>query len=186
MPRREFVDARGIDIEPQRIELATELDRQRQPYVAQSDDADACVGRVAHVTPSLVPGVGIEPTWPRGRGILSPLRLPVSPSGRGAIIACCRQRRCKKEGARRRLEDGGRGRNRTGVRGFAIRCITTLLLGHRDHCSTKAWNWKRKTPANRGLSRSGAGKGARTLDLNLGKVAFYQLNYSRSLSFLKL
>ena len=29
----------------------------------------------------LVPGAGIEPAWPCGRGILSPLRLPVSPSG---------------------------------------------------------------------------------------------------------
>ncbi len=30
----------------------------------------------------LVPGAGIEPARPRGRGILSPLRLPVSPPGR--------------------------------------------------------------------------------------------------------
>src|SRR5690348_13342021 len=29
-----------------------------------------------------VPGAGIEPAWPRGRGILSPLRLPVSPPRR--------------------------------------------------------------------------------------------------------
>ena len=28
------------------------------------------------------------------------------------------------------FEGGGRGRNRTGVGGFAIRCITILLLGH--------------------------------------------------------
>ena len=28
-------------------------------------------------------------------------------------------------------------------------------------------------------SEAGAGKGARTLDLNLGKVALYQLSYSR-------
>ena len=27
----------------------------------------------------LVPETGIEPVWPCGRGILSPLRLPVSP-----------------------------------------------------------------------------------------------------------
>ena len=30
----------------------------------------------------------------------------------------------------RGFQDGGRGRNRTGVGGFAIRCITILLLGH--------------------------------------------------------
>ena len=29
----------------------------------------------------MVPGVGLEPTRPNGRGILSPLRLPISPSG---------------------------------------------------------------------------------------------------------
>ena len=30
----------------------------------------------------LVPGAGVEPARPKGRGILSPLRLPISPSGR--------------------------------------------------------------------------------------------------------
>ena len=30
----------------------------------------------------MVPGEGVEPTWPCGRGILNPLRLPVSPSRR--------------------------------------------------------------------------------------------------------
>ena len=29
----------------------------------------------------MVPGTGIEPVQPFGRGILSPLRLPISPSG---------------------------------------------------------------------------------------------------------
>ena len=29
----------------------------------------------------VVPGAGFEPAHPNGRGILSPLRLPVSPSG---------------------------------------------------------------------------------------------------------
>ena len=31
----------------------------------------------------VVPGAGIEPAWPCGRRILSPMRLPVSPSGHG-------------------------------------------------------------------------------------------------------
>ena len=30
----------------------------------------------------MVPGAGLEPARPQGRGILSPLRLPVSPPGR--------------------------------------------------------------------------------------------------------
>src|SRR3954466_12783003 len=32
----------------------------------------------------LVPGEGIEPTWCRHRGILSPVRLPIPPSRRGS------------------------------------------------------------------------------------------------------
>src|SRR5438067_12768090 len=32
----------------------------------------------------MVPGVGIEPTWCRHRGILSPVRLPIPPSRRRA------------------------------------------------------------------------------------------------------
>src|SRR6185437_334406 len=34
----------------------------------------------------LVPGAGVEPAWPCGRGILSPLRIPVSPPGPVAIV----------------------------------------------------------------------------------------------------
>ena len=32
----------------------------------------------------MVPGLGVEPRWPEGQGILSPLRLPVSPPRRGS------------------------------------------------------------------------------------------------------
>ena len=35
----------------------------------------------------MVPGAGIEPAQPYGRGILSPLRLPVPPPGRGALLS---------------------------------------------------------------------------------------------------
>jgi hypothetical protein len=37
--------------------------------------------------------------------------------------------------------------------------------------------------AARLLLKNGAGKESRTLDLNLGKVALYQLSYSRNSSF---
>ncbi len=58
----------------------------------------------------LVPGAGIEPAWTyKVRGILSPLCLPISPSGQS-----------------KQADFGGGGRNRTGVDGFAGRCITTL------------------------------------------------------------
>src|SRR6185436_13391598 len=57
----------------------------------------------------LVPEAGLEPARPCGRGILSLLRLPVSPP---------RQRASGYSG-------GGGSRNRTGVHGFAGRCMTT-------------------------------------------------------------
>ena len=61
---------------------------------------------------------------------------------------------------------GGESRNRTGVDGFAIRCITTLLSRPKTGLSKKL----------------GAGNESRTRDLNLGKVALYQLSYSRRMS----
>ena len=40
--------------------------------------------------------------------------------------------------------------------------------------------WKPRSPANGASAKSGAGNETRTRDLNLGKVALYQLSYSRS------
>src|SRR5262245_10304731 len=71
---------------------------------------------------------------------------------------------------------GGGGRNRTGVHGFAGRCMTTLPPRPRKKTKGKA------EPVTSGIRlprRSGAGKESRTPDLNLGKVALYQLSYSR-------
>ena len=62
---------------------------------------------------------------------------------------------------------GGESRNRTGVDGFAIRCITTLLSRQKEGIV-----WKQS-------DYFGAGNESRTRDLNLGKVALYQLSYSR-------
>jgi hypothetical protein len=59
----------------------------------------------------MVPGAGLEPARNCFRGILSPLRLPIPPPGQGWTTTFC---------------TGGWGRNRTGVRGFAGRYITTL------------------------------------------------------------
>ena len=80
----------------------------------------------------MVPGTGIEPVQPCGRGILSPLRLPISPSGR---------------------------------------FLYELYPVHR--------NEKGKARICAFPSCSGAGDESRTRDLNLGKVALYQLSYSR-------
>ena len=87
---------------------------------------------------------------------------------------------------------GGESQNRTGVYGFAIRCITTMLFRH-----IKKWSGKRVSNSRpqpwQGCALPtelfphicllckliGAGNESRTRDLNLGKVALYQLSYSR-------
>jgi hypothetical protein len=107
------------------------------------------------------------------RGILSPMRLPISPSGRWA------------------------GRNwRRGSESNRRRRLCRPL---HNHFATpprfdRALNEKGKTESRLRLTRyacqagakaivfpgnSGAGKESRTPDLNLGKVALYQLSYSR-------
>ncbi len=71
---------------------------------------------------------------------------------------------------------GGAGRSRTDLLGFAIRCITALLPRH--------WIlWNVSSAAFALEQESGAGNESRTRDLNLGKVALYQLSYSRVFLF---
>ena len=89
----------------------------------------------------MVPGAGIEPARPCGQRILSPVRLPVSPSGQAV------------DSVRQSAADWNR----------------------RAQVATP----DTKKPRVCRAFRTGAGKGARTLDLNLGKVALYQLSYSR-------
>gem|GEM_PF-2302462 len=95
----------------------------------------------------------------------------------GALAATQRKTRGqKKTPTESGFPYGGLGRNRTGVRGFAIRCITTLLPG-RTHPST---HHRRGISSRTGQHlQNGAGNETRTRDLNLGKVALYQLSYSR-------
>ena len=72
-------------------------------------------------------------------------------------------------------ESGGGGRNRTGVDGFAGRCITTLLPRH----AVCRYGCEEKRESLRFPLIFGAAEESRTLDLNLGKVALYQLSYCR-------
>jgi hypothetical protein len=111
----------------------------------------------------MVPETGIEPVRPlfTKRRILSPMCLPISPLGQAGLV--------------RPTISGGAVRSRTGLTGFAIRGITALLPRHDQR--TIRPNKKGKHWAS--LSEYGAGKESRTLDLNLGKVALYQLSYSR-------
>jgi hypothetical protein len=71
---------------------------------------------------------------------------------------------------------GGAAQSRTGLTGFAIRGITALLPRRRDFTQIRS---RKKGSAGLPFFRTGAGEEARTLDLNLGKVALYQLSYSR-------
>ena len=78
-----------------------------------------------------------------------------------------------------RLLFGGEDRSRTDLDGFAGRCITALLPRPRYCLAMSMWPVKNHIDTGRGFPESGAGEEARTLDLNLGKVALYQLSYSR-------
>ena len=60
-------------------------------------------------------------------------------------------------------KNGGWSRNRTGVHGVAVRCMTTL-------------------PSSHSRDLVGAGNETRTRDPDLGKVVLYQLSYSRGVS----
>ncbi len=101
---------------------------------------------------------------------------------------------------------GGANRSRTGLNGFAGRCITALLSRHKrtaEPYSVASATARRffftSTPITRHQGQRcstllpkhqtkreawlppvfGAGDESRTRDLNLGKVALYQLSYSR-------
>ena len=121
---------------------------------------------------AMVPGAGLEPARSCLRGILSPLRLPIPPPGLGS----------------RRVDFGGWGRNRTGVHGFAGRCMTTLPPSLRIFSLPSA-AYHRAAFTNRQIIKPrceigallviGAGNETRTRDPDLGKVVLYQLSYSR-------
>ena len=76
---------------------------------------------------SLVPGTGIEPVHRYRREILSLLCLPISPPG---LVTILKQDQKIKAPSALLGKTGGGGRDRTGVNGFAGRCITTLLPRH--------------------------------------------------------
>ena len=104
----------------------------------------------------MVPEAGIEPARRERRGILNPLCLPISPL----------RHRNRYQVRVRACQYGGTFRSRTGLNGFAIRCITALLTRHAKE-------------RNSLLSEFGAGNETRTRDPDLGKVVLYQLSYSR-------
>ena len=97
----------------------------------------------------MVPRAGVEPAQYFYRGILSPLRLPISPPGHSILSTMHKIFSCNIHSTSG--ENGGGTRSRTEVDGFAIHCIATLLF-----------------------RQIGAGNEDRTRDPNLGKVVLYR------------
>ena len=122
----------------------------------------------------LVPRAGVEPARRLSgkRRILSPLCLPISPSRRAG--------HCKPKTKQPRNDVGGAVNDwRREPESNRSRRICNPL-----HNRFAIAPWSLSTDKKKGSraslsSRSGAGKESRTLDLNLGKVALYQLSYSR-------
>jgi len=115
-----------------------------------------------------------------------PIGLPMQPPSPRARAGAQEPGEDSAEGS------GGAWRSRTALDGFAIRCITALLTRRRLDSGTAARRGirlgpKGMTPSENTQGKplglpcavSGAGNEARTRDLNLGKVALYQLSYSR-------
>jgi hypothetical protein len=142
-----------------------------------------------------VPETGIEPVRPLSgkRRILSPLCLPISPLGHRTMI---RHRRCKKSARGAFLKNWRRGSGsnrrkrlcRPLHNHFATPPWDSIVTTKPDPCcwpvdmpnmGQKPCPAIKKEAGSASLSESGAGEESRTLDLNLGKVALYQLSYSR-------
>src|SRR3954465_10863781 len=70
-------------------------------------------GRIHSTVTTLVPGAGIEPAW-------------LAPRDFKSLVSTSFTTRAQAETALQVQESGGGGRNRTGVHGFAGRCMTTL------------------------------------------------------------
>jgi hypothetical protein len=114
----------------------------------------------------------------RKRGILSPLCIPVSPSGRSRDFNDWRQFRAKSP--KKSLKQGENWR-----RGPESNRPTWICNPVHNRFATAPRPQKRSAETKRGnrfplFLKSGAGEESRTLDLNLGKVALYQLSYSRT------
>jgi hypothetical protein len=131
----------------------------------------------------VVPGTGIEPVRPlcrKAADFKSDVSTYFTTRAHDGIVKQKPGRRSKWQA--RRLLTGGATRSRTALAGFAIRCITALLSRQcaqfpsvAETCAAIDKKGKPGLP----FMESGAGKESRTLDLNLGKVALYQLSYSR-------
>ncbi len=123
----------------------------------------------------VVPGAGIEPARCCHRGILSPLRLPVSPPGQTRRNCTEAVREDQKGRIWRLSPESNRG--------------PRLCRPLHNHSATQPLSvWRARTEKTPGFpevwrsrthEKFGAGNEIRTRDPNLGKVVLYQLSYSR-------
>lgn len=82
---------------------------------------------------------------------------------------------------------GGATRNRTGDEGFADLCLTAWLWRHMLLKNPDCFSSELRAPRMKtnffydrhAIIKIGAGDGARTRHLSLGKAALYQMSYSR-------
>src|SRR4051812_2906917 len=140
----------------------------------------------------------------KGRGILSPLCLPISPSGRnGKFYASLFRRKAQKvytpicTSLPDNVQPGEAKSLPKWRRGSESNRRTRLCRPLHNHSSTPPGcahellrcAWRTASPAKTKKGKTlmrvfplyvGAGNEARTRDLNLGKVALYQLSYSRT------
>ena len=95
-----------------------------------------------------MPGVGVEPTWPEGPRILSPLRLPFRHPGRGRVDRCAKLRHVLRHARpvnRRRLafartSGSGVTPNDTGTCSIA-QVLPALLAVWRAGAELRAGDW---------------------------------------------
>ena len=103
----------------------------------------------------LEPGSNRYAPYSGKRRILSPLCLPISPSRPGFIVKQKSPINVRSGALRVTIFSGGAARSRTGLIGFAIRCITALLPRHDHGFSMKKGsycfplkNWSGKRDSN--------------------------------------
>jgi hypothetical protein len=151
-----------------------ENDMTRQVYGVAARGINANRGPSPVPFRTLVPGAGIEPASPCGGGILSPLRLPVSPPGRG-----CSDLPVASAGGANRSMRGPRSMEREAVAAatknppsagssWGVQCIaqwrprsesnrrTRICSPLHDHSATwplRNCFLKNKTPVNRGFAK---------------------------------
>jgi hypothetical protein len=112
----------------------------------------------------VVPGAGIEPAWPCGRRILSPMRLPVSPSGHGDSLPHSHRIGKRRPSARRKQRSpacgastcfpgkrtwSGKRDSNSRPRPWQGRALPTELFPRADDANIVLLIWRPRAESNR-------------------------------------